>query len=67
MTLKNGESHMIPTTGIEVALVPLRGSALITVGEQAFRISRSSVWEEMPHVLYGPARRTDPRARRAGI
>ncbi|MGB1251195.1 MAG: 5-deoxy-glucuronate isomerase [Candidatus Promineifilaceae bacterium] len=54
MTLADGEEHRIDTAGIEVALVPLSGSALLTVGEQGFRVSRKSVWEEMPHVLYVP-------------
>ena len=54
MTLADGEEHTISTDGVEVALVPLSGSALLTVGEKGFRVSRKSVWEEMPHVLYAP-------------
>lgn len=54
VTLADGEEHTIATDGVEVALVPFSGSALITVGDQGFRVSRKSVWEEMPHVLYAP-------------
>jgi 5-deoxy-glucuronate isomerase len=54
MTLADGETYTIGTDNVEVALVPLSGAALLTVGEQGYRVSRKSVWEEMPHVLYAP-------------
>lgn len=53
-TLQAGENQIINTTGVEVALVPLSGAGLVTVGDKGFRLSRESVWTEMPHVLYVP-------------
>ena len=54
VTLAAGEKHAVGTEGIEVAVVPRSGSGGVTGGEQTFALSRSSVWQEKPHVLYIP-------------
>lgn len=52
--LSAGETYSHNTDGIEIALVPLEGAGDLTVGEQTFSVSRTSVFEELPHVLYVP-------------
>jgi len=42
----------------EVAVVPLEGQVVASVGEQRFRLQRESVFREMPSVLYVPPRNT---------
>lgn len=50
--LSDGETHAEQRDGQETAIVPLGGSGTITVGEQAFQVSRTSVFEQMPHIVY---------------
>ena len=52
--LSAGETAQIATGGDEYAIVPLEGSYEASVGGQNFSISRKSVFEEMPHILYAP-------------
>ena len=52
--LKAGETSEFSTGGDEFAITPLQGKYTITVGDQSFDISRSSVFDEMPHILYVP-------------
>ncbi len=54
VNLKSGESYSHATAGIEIALVPLQGAGTITIGGEAFSISRKGVFEELPHILYVP-------------
>ena len=42
----------------EVAVVPLEGQVVASVGEQRFRLQRESVFREMPSVLYVPPGRS---------
>jgi len=50
--LAAGESHADHRPDQETAVVPLAGSATVTAGEHTFEISRTSVFEEMPHIVY---------------
>ena len=50
--LADGDTHTARRDGQETAVVPLSGAATITVGEQTFQVSRTSVFEEMPHIVY---------------
>lgn len=52
--LAAGETYSHSTDGIEIALVPLEGAGDLSVDEQTFSVSRTSVFEELPHVLYVP-------------
>ena len=38
----------------EMALVPLAGTAALRAADVAATVSRTSVFDEMPHVLYAP-------------
>ncbi len=49
-----GDVHRELRPGQEVALVPLRGSVEALVDGAAHELARTSVFEEMPHVLYVP-------------
>lgn len=49
-----GETYTHKTGNTELALVPQSGSAELSVGDDTFNVSRSSVFEELPHVLYVP-------------
>ncbi|HUF39621.1 MAG TPA: 5-deoxy-glucuronate isomerase [Anaerolineales bacterium] len=42
------------TAGEEIALVPLAGSGIVRVGESVFELARTSVFAQMPQVLYAP-------------
>lgn len=42
------------TAGEEIALVPLAGSGIVRVGERVFELARTSVFKQMPQVLYTP-------------
>lgn len=44
----------VQTGGKEYALVPLAGSAQLSVGDQSWEVSRESVFTQMPDVLYVP-------------
>lgn len=54
VTLGAGESCTVDTDGVETALVPLSGAGRVTVDDAAFELSRSGVFDAMPHVLYVP-------------
>lgn len=56
--LKAGDSFVFDTKGNEAALVPLLGSASLSVGGQSFEVSRKGVFIEKPHVLYSPPANT---------
>jgi len=58
VNLKAGQNYQHDTQNTEIALVPLSGTGEITVGDQTFTISRSSVFEQLPHVLYVPPQHT---------
>ncbi|MGI9622819.1 MAG: 5-deoxy-glucuronate isomerase [Acidimicrobiales bacterium] len=38
----------------EVAVVPLAGAGVVSVGDQSFELSRTSVFEQMPTIVYVP-------------
>lgn len=52
--LKAGESFSGQTNGEEAAIVPISGAFDVQILEQIFSLSRSSVFEELPHVVYMP-------------
>lgn len=52
VSLAAGESYTDVREGQETAIVPLSGSATVTAGAHEFDIARSSVFEEMPHIVY---------------
>ncbi len=52
VNLTAGASHSDQRDGQEIAIVPLSGSATVTAGDQTFEVSRSSVFEEPPHIVY---------------
>jgi 5-deoxy-glucuronate isomerase len=54
VSLRAGETHADRREGQETAIVPLSGSASITAGGETFAVSRSSVFEEMPNIVYSP-------------
>ena len=54
ISLTKGEDYRHETVGNEAALVPIQGTGEAVVDNQEFSISRSSVFREMPHVLYTP-------------
>ena len=54
VALAAGETHSDQRAALETAIVPLSGSARISAGEEVYEISRSSVFDEMPHIVYVP-------------
>jgi 5-deoxy-glucuronate isomerase len=52
--LKPGESHTARLDDQETAIVPLSGSATVSADDQTFELSRTSVFEQMPHIVYAP-------------
>ena len=52
--LKVGEEFDRASEGQEIALVPLQGSATLSVDDQSWQTSRKSVFSQMPDVLYIP-------------
>jgi 5-deoxy-glucuronate isomerase len=54
VALKAGQTYLDPTKNNEMALVPLAGRGLCTVGEERFELTRKGVFDELPHVLYVP-------------
>lgn len=52
--LAAGETYSHATNDTEIALVPLQGAGDLAVGDETFQVSRTSVFEELPHVLYVP-------------
>ena len=49
-----GERHEQRLDDQETAIVPLRGSATVRVGDVSDRIARTDVFEEMPRIAYAP-------------
>ena len=58
LALEAGSTTTHETLGREVAVVPLQGSVSAQVGEVAHELRRTSVFDEMPHVLYVPPGQT---------
>jgi len=52
LRLASGDRHAMATAGNEVAFVPLSGRVTITVDGTSYDVSRSSVFDALPHVLY---------------
>lgn len=52
--LASGERHEHLLADQETAVVPLRGSATVRVGDIETTLSRSDVFDEMPRVAYAP-------------
>lgn len=52
--LEAGQRFDFSTGNKEVAIVPLGGSYSASVGDRQFDISRKSVFEQRPHILYVP-------------
>ena len=48
----DGSGFQDTRDGLETAIVPLSGSGTFIVNGQTYTLSRSSVFEQMPHVLY---------------
>ena len=49
-----GETHQHLLDDQETAIVPLEGSAAVTIGDVDTMLSRTSVFDEMPRVGYAP-------------
>ncbi|MBT7429702.1 MAG: 5-deoxy-glucuronate isomerase, partial [Ilumatobacter sp.] len=45
-------THTCTRPDEETAIVPISGAGTVTAGGQTFEISRTSVFEEMPHIVY---------------
>lgn len=54
--LSPGETFTARYDDQEAAIVPLAGSGDVTAGDQHVTLSRTSVFEQMPHVVYAPPR-----------
>ena len=54
LVLEAGTSTVLGSDGREIALVPLEGDVEVRVDGTTHRLSRASVFTEMPHVLYVP-------------
>lgn len=52
--LQPGESHSARLGDQETAIVPLSGAGLVTADDKTFELSRTSVFEQMPHIVYTP-------------
>lgn len=52
--LTDGQEHVHLLDDQETAIVPLSGSATVRVGNDRFDLARTSVFDQMPHVLYAP-------------
>ena len=50
--LEAGDAHASTRPGEETAVVPLSGAGVVRAGNQTFEISRTSVFEQMPHIVY---------------
>ena len=50
--LQAGASHSDQRADQETAIVPLSGSGVVTAGGQTFEIGRTSVFEQMPEIVY---------------
>lgn len=54
VALGAGQSYQFATGSNEAALVPLSGSARLNVADAQYPVSRRSVFQEKPHILYAP-------------
>ncbi|RMG99863.1 MAG: 5-deoxy-glucuronate isomerase [Chloroflexi bacterium] len=54
VALSAGEMYTQATEGNEVAVVPLRGTAVLSAGGNSFSVSRRGYFQEPPHILYAP-------------
>lgn len=54
VNLNANTTYFHTTNDTEIAIVPLKGSGVIEVGEYQFTMSRQGVFDEKPHVLYVP-------------
>ncbi len=54
LSILPGQTLEESTQGNEVALVPLRGKAVIETSADRFEVERNDVFSELPHVLYVP-------------
>lgn len=54
VSLKAGDQYQQNSSGDEVALVPLVGSANLTANAEQFQVSRQGYFSEAPHILYAP-------------
>ena len=52
--LAAGDVHDALLDDQETAVVPLSGAGTVRAGDQTFELSRTSVFEEMPHIVYAP-------------
>jgi 5-deoxy-glucuronate isomerase len=52
--LADGRDHIHLLDDQETAIVPLSGSGTVRVGDDRFDLARTSVFDQMPHVLYAP-------------
>lgn len=52
--LRAADSHTAHLTDQETAIVPLSGAGTVSAGDQTFELARTSVFEEMPHIVYAP-------------
>jgi 5-deoxy-glucuronate isomerase len=57
LALEAGTSMELESGNREVALVPLEGAVRVEVDGTEHRLARTSVFEQMPHVLYVPPAR----------
>ena len=46
--------HAETADGRETAIVPLSGAGRVRAGDQVFELSRTSVFEQKPHIVYVP-------------
>ncbi len=54
LVLDEGTPEELESAGREIAIVPLGGNVRAEVGERTYELRRSSVFAQMPHVLYVP-------------
>ncbi len=52
VNLTSGSSHTDRRPGQETAIVPLRGSGVVTAGDHSFEIGRTNVFEQPPQIVY---------------
>lgn len=58
LRLDRSDEHVLETRDREVAIVPLEGELRATVADHGYSLRRSSVFSQMPHVLYVPPGRS---------
>jgi len=52
--LGSEDAHVCRLLDQETAIVPLSGSGIVRAGDQRFELSRTSVFEQMPAIVYAP-------------